>query len=287
VPPNQGLSVAVVGLGNLGNAIASRLIERGWHVSVLDKDRGRVEDLISKGARATDAAGLADSAFIAFAVPDDSAIRSVLGEGLARRLTAEHTVVVASTVLPDAAREVAELVSPAGYLDVPVSGGADRARSGDLTLFVGGGQETVRRADRLLADLGNRRFLLGEVGAASATKLAHQVILFSALAGIHEGLQLTGAYKVPDELVLEAVSTGLADTWVGRNWGFFDRLTVEYEQSGVPREDRPYSKDVREAVEAAANVGVEVPLSRLLAERLPDVIEAHASAWADREGAVR
>jgi hypothetical protein len=40
-------------------------------------------------------------------------------------------------------------------------------------------------------------------------------------------------------------------------------------------------------VEAAANVGVEVPLSRLLAERLPEVIEAHASAWADREGAVR
>ena len=280
-------SVAVVGLGNLGRAIALRLAERGWRVSVLDKDRARVDELVRQGAREVDASGLADSAFIAFAVPDDTAVRSILAGGLAARLTADHTVVVHSTVLPEAAKEVADLVSPAAYLDVPVSGGAERALSGDLTLFLGGAEETVDRAERLLADLGERRFLLGGVGAASATKLGHQVILFSALAGIHEALALTSAYGVSDEQALDAVNTGLADTWAGRNWGFFDRLTTEYEWAGVPRQERPYSKDVREAVEAAAAVGVEAPFARLLTERLPEVIEMHASAWAERQGALR
>jgi 3-hydroxyisobutyrate dehydrogenase-like beta-hydroxyacid dehydrogenase len=287
VSGNPDETVALVGLGNLGRAIASRFLERGWTVSVLDKDPSRVDELVHHGAQAVDAAGVADSRFVCFAVPDDAAIRAVLDDGLREALTAANTIVVHSTVLPERSEELAELVGDAAYLDVPVSGGAERARSGELTLFVGGTEEAIAGADRLLGELGDQRFVLGGVGTASATKLAHQLILFASLAGVHEALSLTAAYGVQDAAVLEAVNTGLADTWAGRNWGFFDKLTTEYERSGVPRSERPYQKDLLEVVDAARSADIDVPLARLLSESLPGVVEQHAADWAKKEGALR
>jgi 3-hydroxyisobutyrate dehydrogenase len=287
VSGNPDEAVALVGLGNLGRAIALRLLEDGWDVSVLDRDHGRAEEVARQGARVVDAAELARSRFICFAVPDDLAIRAVLDDGLREGLTAEHTIVVHSTVLPERAKELAQLIGDAAYLDVPVSGGAERARSGDLTLFVGGDEEAIAGADRLLGDLGDQRFVLGGVGTASATKLAHQLILFASLAGVHEALRLTAGYGVADEEVLEAVNTGLANTWAGRNWGFFDRLTTEYERAGVPRSQRPYQKDLLEVVDAARSADIDVPLACLLSESLPSVIEQHAADWAKKEGALR
>jgi 3-hydroxyisobutyrate dehydrogenase-like beta-hydroxyacid dehydrogenase len=287
VSGNPDETVAFVGLGNLGRAIATRFLERGWQVSVLDKDAGRVEELTTAGAQAVDAAGLAESRFICFVVPDDTAVRAVLDDGLREALTADHTVIVHSTVLPDRAVALAGLVGDAAFLDVPVSGGAERARSGELTLFVGGDERAIAGADSLLTELGNQRFVLGGVGTASAAKLAHQLILFSSLAGVHEALRLTAAYGVADAAVLEAVNTGLADTWAGRNWGFFDRLTAEYERAGVPRSERPYQKDLLEVVDAARSADIDVPLARLLSETLPGVVEQHAADWAKKEGALR
>lgn len=291
MPRSSARTVAVAGLGNLGQAIAANLLERGWDVAALDRNKPRLDDLLRQGARETDAAGLAASANIVFVVPDDTAVRSILDDGLRDALTSEHTVLVVSTVLPERARELAALVEDAGaaYIDLPVSGGAERARSGELTLFVGATDDAVTAADALLGDLGDKRFVLGDPGAASATKLAHQLILFSTLGGVHEALRLTGAYGIQDAAVLEAVSAGLADSWVVRNWGFYDRLSDDYDQADVPPGDRPWSKDLREAVQTAAAAGIEAPLAGLLAGTLPRTIAEHAStaAASNKEGALR
>ena len=169
-----GNTVAVVGLGNLGQSIGLNLLERGWRVSAVDKDQRRVEDLVRQGATAADAKAAADSQFICFVVPDDAAVRSVLDGGLTESLTPDHVVLVHSTVLPERACELSSFLEKtvgATYLDVPVSGGAERARTGDLTLFVGGPAAGIARSDRLLTDIGTKRFVMGKVGAASATKL--------------------------------------------------------------------------------------------------------------------
>lgn len=291
MPRNPARTVAVAGLGNLGQAIAVNLLERGWDVAALDKNQARLDELLRQGARETDAAGLAASANIIFVVPDDTAVRSILDNGLRDALTGGHTILVISTVLPERARELAALVEETGaaYIDLPVSGGAERARTGELTLFVGGADDAVTEADTLLSDLGDKRFVLGEPGAASAAKLAHQLILFSTLGGVHEALRLTAAYDIEDAAVLEAVGAGLADSWIVRNWGFYDRLSDDYDQADVPLADRPWSKDLREAVEVAAAAGIEAPLAGLLAGTLPRTIAEHASAAhaSNKEGALR
>jgi 3-hydroxyisobutyrate dehydrogenase-like beta-hydroxyacid dehydrogenase len=288
VSANPDRTVALAGLGNLGKSIGLHLLERGWDLSVLDKNQDRVDELVGHGAEAVDAAGLAAAANILFVVPDDTAISAILDAGLLTELSARHTVLVISTVLPERTKQLAARVEQTGadYLDLPISGGAERARNGELTLFVGGSADAVSAADALLTDLGEHRFVMGEAGTASATKLAHQLILFSTLAGVYEALRLTGALGIDDDAVLEAVNSGLAESWVGRNWGFYDRLNDEYDEADVPPDDRPWAKDLREAVETAAAEGVEAPLAGLLAGILPKAVAEHAAAT-HPEGALR
>nr|WP_273482734.1 NAD-binding protein [Kribbella italica] len=100
--------------------------------------------------------------------------------------------------------------------------------------------------------------------------------MFAALAGVQEALELAGAYGVPEQTVLDAVSTSTGDSWITRNWGFFDRVAKAYDDAGTPVRNRPWSKDLWDVVAAARESDVQVPLAGLLAQQLADQVEAHA-----------
>lgn len=272
--------VGFVGLGNLGQSMALRLAERGWALRVHDAKPERLSPLLASGATETTVARLAEAQMICFAVPDDAAIRSVLSGGLLERLGPDHTVVVHSTILPEAARELAATVTSSGasLVEAPVSGGAERARCGDLAVLVSGTTEAIAAARPLLDDLGSHVFELGEPGAASATKLANQLVMLSALAGVHEALQLTSHYGVAPHDALGALTRGTGDTWVGRNWGFFDRVAADYDAASVPVTDRPWSKDIWEILTAAREIGADLPLAGLLSQTVARTVESHAAA---------
>ncbi len=265
------------GLGNLGAAMAARLLARGWNLHVVDADPERVHSLTSQGASAD--VDLTTSRFVCFATPDVRSIESILDSGVEGQLTSTHVFVVHSTILPNDARRLAgrlQTTSGARYLDAPVSGGAERARNGELTIFVAGQDEAIEEAFPLLADLGTEVLSMGDVGAASSTKLANQLVLFASLAGLHEALALTRSSGVRDVDVLRALESGLGDTWAGRHWGFFDQLSDDYDAAGVNPGDRPWAKDLREVVEAAAGAGISAPVADLLADVVPDLIAQHA-----------
>jgi 3-hydroxyisobutyrate dehydrogenase-like beta-hydroxyacid dehydrogenase len=260
--------------------MALRLADTGWRLAVLDQKPERLRPLLDAGALAASPAELAESQLICFAVPDHRGVRAVLDDGLLAHLTPSHTVVVHSTILPSRARELASFIeegSGARYIDAPVSGGPERARSGQLTLLLGGEGDALEAARPLLDDLGTEQFRLGGVGGGSATKLANQLITFTALAGVHEALRLAEAFGVPEGEVLEAVATGTGDTWVGRNLAFFDHLAQDYTAAGVPLAQRPWSKDMQEVLAAARDLGLALPTAARAAETVAQALEAHAS----------
>jgi 3-hydroxyisobutyrate dehydrogenase-like beta-hydroxyacid dehydrogenase len=277
-------AVAVIGLGNLGLAIATNLASRGWQVAGFDTSAARVDLLETVGGTAATPASLHEASLLCFVVPDDEAIREVLtgANGLLPRLGRKHTVLVHSTVLPSRVRELASIVQQAGaaFVDAPVSGGAERARHGDLAVFAGGGEQDLARARPLLQAIGSRVVHLGPAGAGAAAKLANQLVMFAALSGLYEALDLTAAYGVAENDVLVALSTGTADTWVGRNWGFFDQTAADYDQSGVPQQARPWRKDLAEIGDAARDRGLRLPLAELIAGTVADQIERRAVARA-------
>jgi 3-hydroxyisobutyrate dehydrogenase len=72
--------------------------------------------------------------------------------------------------------------------------------------------------------------------------------------------------------VLEAVTTSTGDSWVARDWGFFDDVSRAYDEGGTPVRERPWSKDLWDVVAA----DVPVPVAGLLAQFLAARVEGHA-----------
>jgi 3-hydroxyisobutyrate dehydrogenase-like beta-hydroxyacid dehydrogenase len=285
--------IGFVGLGNLGQPMARALLSGGWDVAVLDTAPDKAQPCVEHGARAaTTPLDLAGCAVVALAVPDDAAANAVLcgsdgTPGLLAALDRDAIVLIHSTILPDTARRLAERAHDHGVdlLDAPVSGGADRALAGELTVMVGGEAAVLARARPVLETVGADVRHVGPPGAGAAVKLANQLMMFSALAGAHEALDLARAYGVDESAVLGAVASSTGDSWVSRHWGFFDEVARAYDAGSTPVPDRPWSKDLWDVVAAARAADVPVPVAALLAQVLAARVESHARGGHDADEA--
>jgi len=272
-------SVGLVGLGNLGLPLACTLVRAGWDLAVLDTVPERAEPVVALGAAAVPhAGGLAERDVLVLAVPDDAAVEQVLD----RYLTADRpgrAVVVHSTVLPQTARRLADIAAGRGVdlLDAPVSGGAERAESGTLTVLAGGEAAALERVRPLLDAVGDPVLHVGPVGAGAAAKLANQLTMFANLAGVYEAIDFAAAHGVATDALLTALETSLGDSWIARNLDFWDRTAAAYDHNGTPVAARPWSKDLAEVVQAARAADVPVPLAGWLAQTVAARVEAHAA----------
>jgi 3-hydroxyisobutyrate dehydrogenase-like beta-hydroxyacid dehydrogenase len=273
-------SVGVAGLGNLGLPLATTLVRAGWDLAVLDTVPERAEPLVALGAKAVpDAGALAERDVLVLTVPDDAAVEQVLDA----YLTADRpgrAVVVHSTVLPQTAKRLAEVAAARGVdlIDAPVSGGAERAASGTLTVMVGGDAAAVERLRPLLDAVGDPVLHVGPVGAGAAAKLANHLTMFANLAGVYEAIDFATAHGVATEALLAALETSLGDSWIARNLDFWGRTAAAYDRSGTPVQDRPWSKDLAEVVQAARAADVPVPLAGWLAQTLAARVEERAAS---------
>ncbi|MFI5707433.1 NAD(P)-dependent oxidoreductase [Kribbella sp. NPDC051620] len=267
--------IGFAGLGNLGRPMSQALIRDGWTLSVYDRDPARADDLAAEVVGKPK--GLAGCAVIAIAVPDDEAVSQLLDE-LIPALVPGTAVLVHSTILPGTAQRLASLLGAhgLGFLDVPVSGGSERAQTGTLTVMAGGRAELLEHVRPVLDSVAADVIHAGPAGAGAAVKLANQLMMFAALAGVQEALDLTAAYDVPEQVVLAAVATCTGDSWVTRNWGFFDRIAAAYDTAGTPLRDRPWSKDLWDVVAAARERSIALPVAGLLAQHLATQVETHA-----------
>lgn len=278
------MQVGFVGLGDIGMPMARRLVDQGFSVLGLDTDAGKSAALASSGAQVAEAAkDLYDCDVVGLAVPDDSAVEGVLlFGGLLDALKEGSVVLIHSTILPETARRLAKEGTRRGITvsDAPVSGGAARARQGDLAVMLGGDPQVMTAAGSVLAALASHAVHVGPSGAGAATKLANQLAMLAALAALQEGLALAEHYGAEEKTVLQVLGYGTGDSWVGRNWGFFDDLVRTYDAAGVPVRNRPWSKDLWDVVASARAADLPVPVAGVLAQILPDAVEQHSSSAA-------
>lgn len=293
--------VGFAGLGNIGFPMAESLVRAGLAPTVYDIDAERMR----AGERAgMTAAGelreLARCEVVALAVPDDTAATRVLlgddeghgngrtgsagsGDGVPGGLLAAMApgslVLLHSTLLPGTVRHLARCAAARDLelVDAPVSGGAERARRGDLTVLAGGTERAMALARPCLTAVASAVVHVGDAGAGAVAKLANQLMMFAALAGAYEAFELAEAYGVEPAAVRRAVATSTGDSWVAREWGFFDRVAADYDRTGVPPHLRPWSKDLWDVVASARDVRLPLPFAGLLAQSLAERVERHAA----------
>lgn len=192
-PPAR--AAGVVGLGAMGAAVAGRLLDAGFEVTVTNRSPARGRDLVEAGARwAASPRALARQVPVALTlVSDDTALEQVVAgpEGL---LAAGSCLLVVdlSTVSPEASARVAAscAAAGAGFVRAPVSGGPPLARTGKLGVLLSG-PEAAREAARPVLDaLAASVFLLGDTEEARVMKLALNMLIGTTVVGLGEALVL-------------------------------------------------------------------------------------------------
>jgi 3-hydroxyisobutyrate dehydrogenase-like beta-hydroxyacid dehydrogenase len=208
--PPAAESVAVIGLGAMGAQIASRLLSEGYHLVIWNRTPTASASLAQAGAMLArnPAEAAAQASTVLITVADPAALHAVTegAAGVASGICTGAQVIVMATVGPAAIGRLAAVISShCDLLDAPVLGSLTEARSGALSIFVGGNESSIQRATAVLATLGTV-FHVGPLGAGNVAKLIANATLFGVVALLGEALALGQALGLPRDVVYTLLS---------------------------------------------------------------------------------
>ena len=210
------MTVAFIGLGVMGAAMAANLARKGFAPIVFNRTAAKAAPLVALGAKQAktgpEAARNADVVFLCLSATEDVAAVLFGNAGIAPALTRGTTVIDTSTIDPIAAREFAERLAAQGVdvLDSPVTGGEKGAINGTLTCMVGGSADALARVRPCLEAIASRIIHMGEAGAGQVTKACNQICAATTWLGISEALALAVKLGVDPGRVREVLLGGTA-----------------------------------------------------------------------------
>lgn len=207
-----GDNVGFVGLGRMGQPMAGRLAEAGYHVTGFDVSEAARAAWASTGHSVADSASaVADgAAAVVLMLPDSAAVTDVLtGHGLLGHMQTGTIVVDMSSSAPGRTRQLAADAAARGlsFVDAPVSGGVRGARQGSLTIMAGGEPAAVDRVRGLLGTLGSRVLHVGGSGSGHAVKALNNLLSATHLLITSEAMVAAERFGLDVPTALQAINT--------------------------------------------------------------------------------
>ena len=272
-------TVTFVGIGAIGLPMARRLVDAGHDTTGVDKLPAALERAAAAGVPAVGGFGAAPRAeFVVAMVATPDQLDALVSEALAG--VAGQRWIVMSTVGPESVRAQAVRLTAAGasVLDVPVTGGVARARTGELTLFASGPAADVAAARPVLDALGVVREVGAEVGDGQAIKVVNQHLCAVHIVAAAEALALAGRLGLDRAQVLALVEQGAAGSFMLSDRGprMLQGTDVE-----VASAISIFVKDSGLVADAAAAVGARTPLLDVARDRYVRAADAGLAARDD------
>lgn len=260
--------IGFIGLGALGAPMAANLIHAGFPLTLHNRSRRREAFFVEHGGSvvASPAEVARRSGILCLCLSDDHAVETVLldGDGAAiHGLQAGALVIDFSTISPSTTRRLAQQLGGTGiqWLDAPVTGGTEGARTGSLSVLVGGETADLERARPVLEVIGSRITHLGPVGAGQQAKAVNQVLVAGSYAAVAEALALAERLGLPQEQLVRALQGGAAGSWA-----------LEHRSQKMIDDHYPlgfrlalHRKDLAIALAAAEQSGLELPVTSQVA----------------------
>jgi 3-hydroxyisobutyrate dehydrogenase len=251
-------TAGIVGVGNMGGAMAARLLACGWRVQACDLAASKVDALVALGATAAatpaQAARGADALIVC--VVDATQTEDVLfgPTGAAAALAPGRPVLLCPTIAPRDTERIAGLLQQRGLavIDAPMSGGPQRARDGTMSLMLACAEGVYEAHRGLLETLGGRIFRVGtRIGDGARTKLVNNLLAGINLAGAAEALALAERLGLDAGRTLDVIEQSSGQSWIGS-----DRLRRAIAGDYAPRAHVTLlEKDTGLALAAADGVG--------------------------------
>lgn len=257
--------IGLCGCGNIGAAVAAKVLATGAKLVVFDLDRARAE---ATGAPVVDSVSqlAAEASAVFLSLPTADASRAVVSE-LADALAPGTVVVELSTVSPGDAVAAHDRLATRGvrFVDAAVLSGPAQMRSGSTTLLVGGDDADLNAAKPVLDLLGGERVKIGGVGSGMAAKVAHNAVSHAVMVVLVEAASLAVSAGVDIETFAELLSRPDAALLRPLQHRLRERVFEQNYEGGMPMQAA--LKDSQLALELAETTGV--PLYAIQAAHTP------------------
>lgn len=217
-------TVGLIGLGAMGRGMAGSLRRNGYAPRVCDARVGVAQEFAREGgvACATPAEAAAGCAVLVSVVVNSAQTEEVLfGEhGAAASMASGSVFVMCSTVDPAWSARMETRLADLGllYLDAPISGGAARAASGEITVMAAGAAAAFERAGPVLDAMAAKVYRLGDqAGAGSKVKVINQLLAGVHIAAAAEAMALGLREGVDAAALYEVITHSAGNSWMFEN----------------------------------------------------------------------
>jgi len=279
----MSLHIAVLGIGRMGLPMAQRLCQAGYTVHAWNRSPDKAQALVPLGAKVhpqvQDAVRQAD--VVISLLESGPVVTHVLFElGAAEAMRAGCLMIDMASIKPAEARDHSARLQALGvaHLDAPVSGGTVGAEAGTLAIMVGGQAHDFEQAKKILQVLGKATHV-GPHGSGQLAKLANQMIVGITIGAVAEALLLCAKGGADMAKVREAIVGGFAQS----------RILELHGQRMIERDFAPRArmtvqlKDMRNALDTAASLDFEAPITSLFEQLYAQAID-HGLSDLDHSG---
>ncbi|SDI24198.1 L-threonate dehydrogenase [Paraburkholderia phenazinium] len=217
-------NVGVIGLGAMGLGVAHSLLRAGFRVHACDLRSAVLERFATDGgvACASPAELGAQCEVVITLVVNAAQTEAVLfgAQGAVAAMKPGGVVIASATVAPDFAIELGKRIEAAGLqmLDAPVSGGAARAASGEMTMMTSGPAAAYAACEDVLAAMAGKVYRLGAAhGVGSKVKIINQLLAGVHIAAAAEAMALGLREGVDAESLYDVITHSAGNSWMFEN----------------------------------------------------------------------
>lgn len=263
-------AVGFIGLGNMGSAMATRLLEAGFDVTVYNRSPGKAEALAARGATvaATVAQACAGDVVITMLANDDAVDAVVTGEGgVLAALREGATHISSSTISAALSKRLTAAHAAVGrqYMTATVLGRPEAVAAGKLFVLAAGPAQVVDPLMPVLDALGQRTFRVSDVAAVgNVVKLSANFLLANVIESLGEAVALVSKAGVDRRDYIDILTSTLFSAPAYETYGGLI-AREEFEPAGFAA--RLGIKDIRLVLAAAEELEVPLPIASLLRDR--------------------
>lgn len=259
--------VGLIGLGNVGSGFAQKLVEAGYPLTVLDRERGRMEAATSAGAHGASTPGevAQRTDIVLLSLPGSHVVEAVMeGEdGILAHLREGHLVVDTGTSRPQTAVHYDKLCRKqrAGFIDAPITG-----RGPGWIMMVGGTEENFEKGREVLTCLSYKLEHIGPIGHGQLLKLANQLVLAGQWAVWGEAIEFSREVGLEPRLLSECLEFSVPEVMYGDDFSAGGHLALHY-------------KDLGYILEVAHDAEASIPLTSFVHEAFKEAKVAGDANW--------
>lgn len=207
----QKLKVGFIGLGLMGKPMALNVHKKGFPLAVYNQTPAKTAEFKKLGittySSPAELAANSDVVITMITAPKDVKEVALGKNGIAERAKPGTVLIDMSTIGPSAAKEIAKDLAKKKieFVDAPVTGSTDKAKSGELVIFAGGKKEILEKIKPVLLAMGTEVNYMGQVGSGQAIKLANNLIAGETIVVLGEAFLLGQSLGLTKKQIMEAL----------------------------------------------------------------------------------